>query len=127
MRLAPFVILTCLVAAPAVAQSGPGSTARESRLSRSLITVDANLRVRDGCQAVLSHGRGAPPGAAVPARNVPVTVVVGRDPRGCSGRNVVRARFNVSGGLTPDLVEIFFVGRDGRVLKHEKVAIRTAF
>lgn len=126
MKLASVLVsafaLMLPVSGAAAAQGGPGSTAEGA----GFLKIQAAYRASDTCQAIVSTGRGAPPGVSVPAANVPVTVVVGRNPRGCGSTNIVRNTFRVGGGITPSLVEIFFVDPSGRLLKHEKVAVRSS-
>lgn len=114
LALLPFV--------SAVQAQGPGSHAEATAFGT--IRVDAAYAARDTCQTILSAGRGTPSGAAVAAFNVPVIVVVGRDPAGCGGSRVVRRVFQVPGRFQVDLVEIFFVTPTGRLLKHEKVSVQ---
>ncbi len=106
----------------AASAQGPGSFA-ERRLFSPGIQVDAAMVASDGCQTILAVGGGSPVPLPPSAFVRPVTVVVGPDPAGCSGNRVVRRVFSVGGTTFHDLVEIFFVSPDGRILKTEKVAI----
>jgi hypothetical protein len=104
---------------------GPGSFAErqlEMRMGNS-VRIDTSFVASDGCQAILGARSGAPAGVSVHNEILPVTVTVGRDPGGCSGDRVLRRVFAVGGSAIHNLVEIFFVSPDGRVLRSEKVAI----
>lgn len=120
--------LVLLAGATVAAQAqGPGSSARmQERLGMGVL-VDTSYVAPDGCQAMLSFGRGAPPGAVLDDWTIPVTVVIGPDPLGCSGERVLRRVFGIGGGSIQHLVEIFFVAPDGRILKTEKVAVQTGW
>lgn len=120
-------ILMLLAGAAAAQAQGPGSSARLQERFGMSILVDASYVAPDGCQAILSFGRGAPAGAAIDDWTIPVTVEIGPDPRGCSGQRVLRQVFGIGGGSIQHLVEIFFVAPDGRILKTEKVAVQTGW
>ena len=124
MRLLRLLALALLVGAPAGALAQePGSYARFTNNNRGLIFVDLSYVAADNCQAILDIRRSAPGGRPVDFRAVPLTVTIGPDPAGCSDSRVVRTTTHVNGGMEPNLVDIYFVRPDGRILKHEKVSV----
>lgn len=126
MRLAALLlfILTAVLAAPASAE-GPGSFARMYGPYGGPIRLDANFYASDTCQAALAAHQAAPPGQTVAPFVVPVTIVIGPNPRGCSDTRIVRRIVTVGGAGVDQLIQIFFVNPAGRILKVEKVAIQS--
>lgn len=126
MRIAALLlfVVTLALAAPASAQ-GPGSFARMSGPYGGPIRLDANFYASDTCQAALSAHQVAPPGQAVAPFVVPVTIVIGPNPRGCTNTRVVRRIVTVGGAGVDQLIQIFFVNPAGRILKIEKVSIQS--
>ncbi len=116
--------LTALVvglAGQAFAQ-GPGSFA-QYQPGGTVIRLDANYYASETCQAALGAQRGIPPGQHIAQNIIPVTIVIGPNPKGCGGKRVVRRIVSVTGPLNTELIQIFFVNPAGRILKIEKVAI----
>lgn len=124
MSLATAVVVTVATTMAAYAQ-GPGSSARWSSRAGGPVQVDAGYFAPDGCQAILSVGGGAPAGVSVYWEIIPVTVVIGPNPYGCTGEVVHRRVFSVGGAQHHNLVQLFFVSYDGKPLRTEKVAIQT--
>ncbi len=123
MSLTAAAVVT-LASAASVAAQGPGSSARFAGQFGGPLMVDASYYDAGGCHAILDSFPGAPPGSVLSHEILPATVVVGPDPLGCSGNPVAREVFGLAPGQTHNLVEIFFVSPDGRLLKTEKVAIQ---
>ncbi|MCT8972541.1 hypothetical protein [Microbaculum marinisediminis] len=101
---------------------GPGSYARRTGPYGGAIQLTANYVARDTCQAALSARRGAPAGQAVETFTIPVTIVIGPNPKGCGDSRLVTRIMTVGGPGDRPLIQIFFVDPSGRILKIEKVA-----
>lgn len=118
-----FIALFAALTVPASAQ-GPGSFARYTHFSGGMIRLDANYVASDKCQAAISARRGAPAGQVITGNFViPVTIVIGPNPKGCGNTRVVRRIVSVGGSSNTELIQIFFVNTSGRILKIERVAI----
>jgi len=126
MRLIAFALFAvALVLRGAASAQGPGSFARYTSFNGGVIRLDANFVASDTCQAAVSANRGAPSGQRVGPNIIPVTIVIGPNPRGCGNTRVVRRIMTVGGPSNTELVQIFFVNPSGRILKIEKVSIAT--
>ena len=126
MRLIAFALFAVALVLPgAVSAQGPGSFARYTSFNGGVIRLDANFVASDTCQAAVSANRGAPSGQRVGPNIIPVTIVIGPNPRGCGNTRVVRRIMTVGGPSNTELVQIFFVNPSGRILKVEKVSIAT--
>jgi|GEM_PF-1577626 len=101
---------------------GPGSFA-QYQPGGTVIRLDANYYASDTCQAALAANRAVPPGQHIAQNIIPVTIVIGPNPKGCGGKRVVRRIVSVTGPVNTELIQIFFVTPQGRILKVEKVAI----
>jgi len=119
-----FVAFFAVFTVSASAQ-GPGSFARFTHFSGGMVRLDANYVASDTCQAALSARRGAPPGQSVGNFVIPVTIVIGPNPKGCGNSRVVRRIVSVGATATTQLIQIFFVNTSGRILKVERVSIST--
>jgi|FEC22Drversion2_1045045.scaffolds.fasta_scaffold00041_45 hypothetical protein len=126
MRRATLVILVlaAVLAAPASAE-GPGSFARLYGPYGGPIRLDANFHASDTCQAALEAHQAAPAGQRVPPFVVPVTIVIGPNPLGCTDTRIVRRIVTVGGAGVDQMIRIFFVNPSGRILKTENVAVQS--
>jgi hypothetical protein len=122
-----FSVVLLAGATVAAQAQGPGSYAHLQERFGMSVLVDASFVAPDGCQTILSAARGAPPGVALGHNFIPATVIVGPDPRGCSGQRVLRRVFGIGFGSILQNVQLFFVSQDGRILKTEKLAIQTGW
>jgi hypothetical protein len=125
MRNVAIAFVALALALPVAALAETGSFARYWNNSPVAIRLDANFAASDNCQAALAANRGVPPGQGVGPRIIPVTIVVGPNPKGCGNSRVVRRVVTVTGAIDTELIQIFFVNPSGRILKIEKVAIAT--
>jgi hypothetical protein len=126
MRLIAFALFAvALVFSGSASAQGPGSFARYTSFNGGVIRLDANYVASDRCQAAVSAHRGAPAGQRVGQNIIPVTIVIGPNPRGCGNTRVVRRIMTVGGPSNTELVQIFFVNPSGRILKVERVSIAT--
>jgi hypothetical protein len=126
MRLIALALFALALTLPGAASAqGPGSFARYTGFYGGAIRLDANYVASDTCQAAISAYRGAPAGQGVGPNIIPVTIIIGPNPRGCGNTRVVRRIMTVGGPSNTELVQIFFVNPSGRILKIEKVSIAT--
>ncbi len=126
MRLIVFAFIAALLAsASAASAQGPGSFARYTHFSGGMVRLDANYVASDTCQAALSARRGSPSGQSVGNFVIPVTIVIGPNPRGCGNTRVVRRIMSVGASSNTQLIQIYFVNTSGRILKVERVSIST--
>lgn len=125
MRSVAVALVALLFALPFQASAETGSFARYWNGSPTVIRLDANFAAADTCQAALAANRGVPLGQGVAPRVIPVTIVVGPSPNGCGNTRNVRRIVSLTGGLDTELIQIFFVNPQGRILKIEKIAIST--
>lgn len=83
---------------------------------------------RNGCARFVDQRIGTPDGAAGHGQTltgvVQITFTIEPGSGRCGGPATIRKRIATSGAITDDVVEIFYVSTSGRVLKHEKTAIR---
>jgi len=110
------------IAGTASAQS-PGSYAQRASPYGGAVTLRAYYYASDTCQAALSGKRGAPAGQAVPKNYIPVTIVIGPNPKGCGDSRLVTRLMTVSGPSIVSTIRIFFVNTSGRILKIENVSM----
>ncbi|MEJ8573357.1 hypothetical protein [Microbaculum marinum] len=127
MRILLIALLTLVagLAVPASAQEGPGSFARWTHFNGGMVRLDANYVASDTCQAAVDAWRGSPSGPAVGDLVIPVTIVIGPNPKGCTDTRVVRRIVSVGATSATELIQIYFVTTSGKILKVEKVAIST--
>ncbi|MCT8973226.1 hypothetical protein [Microbaculum marinisediminis] len=126
MRILALALLAVVLALPGTAfAEGPGSFARYKGYYGGAIRLEANYVARDTCQAAIDARRGAPPGQAVAPLTIPVTIVIGPNPRGCGQSRLVQRVMTVGGPTSTELIQIFFVNPTGRILKIEKISIST--
>ncbi len=125
MRPVAIALVALLFALPFPASAETGSFARYWNGSPTVIRLDANFAAADACQAALAANRGVPPGRGVAPRVIPVTIVIGPNPKGCGKSRNVRRIVTLTAGLDTELIQIFFVNPQGRILKVEKIAIST--
>ncbi len=125
-RLIALALFAFALSLPGAAPAqGPGSFARYTGFYGGAIRLDANYVASDTCQAAISAHRGAPSGQRIGPNIIPVTIVIGPNPRGCENTRVVRRIMTIGGPSNTELVQIFFVNPSGRILKDEKVSIAT--
>jgi hypothetical protein len=124
MKYIALALLAFVLVLPDLASAqGPGSYARRSGPYGGAIRLTANYVARDTCQAALSGKRGAPAGQAVAPLTIPVTVVIGPNPKGCGNSRVVTRNVTVGGPGDNPLIQIFFVDTSGRILKVERITL----
>jgi hypothetical protein len=121
----PLFALLLVSAGAASAQQNPGSFARFTHFNGGMVRLEASFPASDTCQAALSGGRGAPPGQSVANFVIPVTIVIGPNPKGCGNSRLVQRIVSVGATPVTQLIQIFFINPGGRILKIEKVAINT--
>jgi hypothetical protein len=123
MRYVAFALLALSLVLPELASAqGPGSYARRAGPYGGPLILYANYYAKDTCQKALSGRRAAPPGQAVSANLVPVTIVIGPNPKGCGNSRVVKWTMTVGGPSDYPLIRIFFVDPSGRILKIENIS-----
>jgi len=123
MKYVALVLLAFVLVLPDLASAqGPGSYARRTGPYGGPIRLTANYVAHDTCQAALSAKRGAPSGQSVGRDTIPVTIVIGPNPKGCGDSRVVTRNMTLGGPQGTNLIQIFFVDTSGRILKIERVA-----
>ncbi len=94
--------------------------------------VTGSFRSRTGCVSYVSQRIGPPEGisprpvAMNGGLQVTFTIdeTVNTSGQGCTGSASGRKTMVVNGRITDDFVEIFYVSKSGRLLKHERTSIR---
>ena len=119
------LLISCLGLTGTAMAQGPGSFARWANFNGGMVRLDANYVASNTCQAALSARRGSPSGQAVGNFVIPVTIVIGPDPKGCGDTPVVRRIVSVGATAITELIQIYFVNTSGRILKVERVSIST--
>jgi hypothetical protein len=126
MRFMVIAFLTAFLGLSATASAqGPGSFARYTHFNGGVVRLDANYVASDTCQAALSARRGSPSGQSVGNFVIPVTIVIGPNPKGCGNTRVVRRIMSVGAASNTQLIQIYFVNTSNRILKVERVSIST--
>jgi len=123
MRIVALALLALVLALPDMAYAqGPGSYARRTGPYGGPLRLEANYVARDTCQAALSAKRAAPPVQSVGRDTIPVTIVIGPNPKGCGNSRVVTRIMTLGGPKEINIIQIFFVDPSGRILKVERIS-----
>ena len=123
MKYIALALLAFALVVPGIASAqGPGSYARRAGPYAGPLILYANYYAKDTCQTALSGKRIAPPGQSVSPSMVPVTIVIGPNPKGCGNSRVVKYTMSVGGPSDFPLIRIFFIDPSGRILKIENIS-----
>ncbi|MEJ8571872.1 hypothetical protein [Microbaculum marinum] len=123
VRYLSLVLFTLVLAGADFAHAqGPGSYARRTGPLGGPLRLEANFVAGDTCQAALSAKRGAPAGQAIGPDTIPVTIVIGPNPKGCGTSRVVTRIMTLGGPKEINIIQIFFVNPAGRILKVERIS-----
>lgn len=123
MKYLALALLALALVLPELAfAQGPGSYARRTGPYGGPLRLEANYVARDTCQAAIAANRGAPAGQSVGSEIIPVTIVIGPNPKGCGNSRVVTRIMTLGGPKETNLIRIYFVDPAGRILKIENIS-----